>query len=720
MLHLSRNASYSICRRSFYRSVSTWTPLTTAFNTLPTKRINFTRDDVVNAILLHIFRQAFNYALSLQGLFRQPELRSSEGFYLLRDNVESRTQELIEEAISQQRSRKMVDIFDELSDSLCKVADLAEFVRIAHPKRKYTQSAEEACISICSVVESLNTHKPLYQALSKVVQHGDTQPTSEVDQHVARLFLFDFEQCGIHLPEQERLRVVRLNDAILQLGQKFMNGAVQPSILPRSYVPEAIRNYFPTSGENIIITGLCTNAENVRMREAAYRLYLQPFETQESLLRDLLLCRYELARSCGFETYAHRALNGSTMERPERVQEFIDVLSEKLRPRADADFALMSEMKQRESGEVGVFVEVWDTPYFTTQLRRQSLEEQANEFLPYFSLGGCMDGLDNLLHALYGVRLQNTDMEPGESWHNDIYKLAVVHEEEGLLGYIYCDFFERAGKPNQDCHFTIQGGKRLPDGTYQLPIVVVMLGLPQPRWSGPTLLSPARVDNLFHEMGHAMHSMLARTEYQHVTGTRCSTDFAEVPSVLMEYFAGDPRVLRTFARHFQTNEPIPENMLRRLCASKHLFAASETQLQVFYSALDQKYHSTASQLSGSTTEILRKVQGRYYGLPFVENTAWQLRFSHLVGYGAKYYSYLVSKTIASWIWQTYFEANPFNRQAGEKYRKEILAHGGAVPSRKLVDNFLQRDMTPNVLADSLITEIDSNESKIKDLIISRN
>ncbi|EDV38196.1 uncharacterized protein Dana_GF13838 [Drosophila ananassae] len=700
MLQLSRSASYSICRWQLYRSVSTWTPLTTAFNSLPTKRINFTRDDV--------------------GLFRLPELRSSEGFYLLRDNVESRTQELIEEAISQQRSRKMVDIFDELSDSLCKVADLAEFVRIAHPKRKYTQCAEEACISICGVVESLNTHKPLYQALSNVVQHGDTQSTSEVDQHVARLFLFDFEQCGIHLPEQERLRVVRLNDAILQLGQKFMNGAVQPSILPRSYVPEEIRNYFPTSGENVIITGLCTNAENVRMREAAYRLYLQPSETQESLLRDLLVCRYELARSCGFATYAHRALNGSTMERPERVQEFIDVLSDKLRPRADADFALMSEMKRREGGDIGDLVEIWDTPYFTTQLRRQSLEEQANEFLPYFSLGGCMDGLDNLLQALYGVRLQNTDMEPGESWHNDIYKLAVVHEEEGLLGYIYCDFFERAGKPNQDCHFTIQGGKRLPDGTYQLPIVVVMLGLPQPRWSGPTLLSPARVDNLFHEMGHAMHSMLARTEYQHVTGTRCSTDFAEVPSVLMEYFAGDPRVLRTFARHFQTHEPIPENMLRRLCASKHLFAASETQLQVFYSALDQEYHSAAPQLGFNTTEILRNVQGRYYGLPYVENTAWQLRFSHLVGYGAKYYSYLVSKTIASWIWQTYFEANPFNRQAGEKYRKEILAHGGAVPSRKLVANFLQRDMTPNVLADSLITEIDSDESKIKDLIISRN
>ncbi|KAH8297311.1 hypothetical protein KR044_010304 [Drosophila immigrans] len=703
MLKISRNTANAVLQRCQSRKLlTTWSPLATAFNAPPAKRINFTRNDV--------------------GLFGMHELRSADGFYLLRENVENSTQDLITEATSSQRQRKMVDIFDELSDSLCKVADLAEFVRIAHPKNKYMQAAEEACISICGVVESLNTHKPLYQALSRVVHDGDFLPTTEVDRHVAKLFLFDFEQCGIHLPEEERLRVVRLNDYILQLGQKFMNGAAQPTVLSRSSVPSDIQHYFPSSGDNIIVTGLCTNAANVQMREAAYRLYLQPSDSQEELLKDLLICRNELARSCGFETYAHRALNGSTMESPELVRQFIDELSEQLRPRADADFALMTQMKRKESGQPRALAEIWDTPYFTTQLKRQSLEEQANEFLPYFSLGGCMEGLDNLLHSLYGVRLQTAEMEPGEAWHSDIYKLAVVHDDEGLLGYIYCDFFERSGKPNQDCHFTIQGGKRLADGSYQLPIVVVMLGLAQPRWtgSGPTLLSPARLDNLFHEMGHAMHSMLARTEHQHVTGTRCATDFAEVPSVLMEYFASDPRVLRTFARHFQTHKPISEDMLQRLCASKHLFAASETQLQVFYSALDQVYHGDMAVQGSSTTETLRAVQQRYYGLPYVDNTAWQLRFSHLVGYGAKYYAYLISKTIASWIWQTYFEANPFNRQAGEKYRAEILAHGGAVPSRKLVANFLQRELTPRILADSLIHEIDMDESKIKELIVSRN
>ncbi|XP_017463743.1 PREDICTED: mitochondrial intermediate peptidase [Rhagoletis zephyria] len=696
MIRTGRKGAVVSALKQLRQNVSTWsTPLATAFNSPPYKKINFTRDE--------------------SGLFCLPELRSFEGFYLMRDNVANKTDELITEAISTNRRRKMVEIFDELSDSLCKVADLAEFIRIAHPKIKYSQAAEEACITISGIVENLNTHKPLYMALRDVVENGDFIPTSDVDKHVSKLFLFDFEQSGIHLPENERQKVVRLNDYILQLGQKFMTGAVQPTIVRRSDVPSSVRSYFPSEGDNVLVSGLYTNSSNNQARETAYRLFLQPSQQQDQLLSDLLLCRHELARTCGFETYAHRALNGSTVEHPQMVKEFLDELSHGLRPRADADFRIMEQMKRQDSGIADARLASWDPPYFTSQMERKSLNANTSEFLPYFSLGGCMEGLEYIMRSLYGISLKNTEMEPGEAWNNDIYKISVVHESEGLLGYIYCDFFERNGKPNQDCHFTIQGGKMLPDGKYQVPIVVVMLNLSQPHWTGPVLLSPSRVDNLFHEMGHAMHSMLARTEYQHVTGTRCSTDFAEVPSVLMEYFASDPRVLRTFARHFQTQEPISEDMLLRLCASKKLFSASETQIQVFYSALDHVYHSGPIQKNKSTTDTLIKVQSQYYSLPYVENTAWQLRFSHLVGYGAKYYAYLISKTIASWIWQTYFEENPFNRESGEKYRREILAHGGGVPSRQLVTNFLKRDMTPQILAQSLLNEIDMNNERVQDI-----
>jgi mitochondrial intermediate peptidase len=396
----------------------------------------------------------------------------------------------------------------------------------------------------------LNTHRELFQSLKKVVDNGDIVETTEIDDHVAKLFLFDFEQCGIHLEEELRQKVVHLNECILHLGQRFMAGAVNPRSISKKILPENIRHMFSIDGDNILVSGLYADSPNALAREAAYRLYLYPDPHQEDLLSELLRARHDLATICGFKTYGHRALKASTMEHPDVVKEFLDILSEKIAPRAQKDFAIMQQMKLSDGG-LNTSLQAWDSPYFTSRMKNKCLKisSQATEFMPYFSLGGCMEGFNGLMKSLFGIKLENVEMGPGESWSEDVYKLCVTDENDQLLGHIYCDFFERTGKPNQDCHFTIQGGKTLPNGEYQNPIVVVMLNFSLPRWN-PTLLTPSMVDNLFHEMGHAMHSMLGRTEYQHVTGTRCSTDFAEVPSVLMEYFSSDPRVLKTFVSLF--------------------------------------------------------------------------------------------------------------------------------------------------------------------------
>ena len=164
--------------------------------------------------------------------------------------------------------------------------------------------------------------------------------------------------------------------------------------------------------------------------------------------------------------------------------------------------------------------------------------------------------------------------------------------------------------------FFAVGGRLLCDGSYQLPVVVVVCNFPPPSESFAPLLTHSMLENLFHEMGHAMHSMLARTQYQHVTGTRCSTDFAEVPSVLMEFFAWDPRVLVTFARHYKTGQSLPEEMAIRLCQGRTMFGALDMQRQVLYAMIDQIYHGPHP-LSGTTTDILADVQEQYTVIPHV-------------------------------------------------------------------------------------------------------
>ncbi|XP_071860497.1 mitochondrial intermediate peptidase [Bombus fervidus] len=677
-----------------HRNVNTWSSLATAFNSISKEKYGF------------------DFLKKETGLFGIPELKTPEGFNILKDQAISQTDALIAESISQNRKRKMVEIFDDMSDTLCKVADLAEFIRVAHPEKQFVTAAENTSLFVSGIVEKLNTHRELYNALKHVVYNGDTQETSLVDKHVATLFLSDFELCAIHLPESIREKVVQLNYYTLQVGQKFMAGTSNPRAVDANFVPLNVRQYFTQKDNKIHVQGLYVDSPNNLVRETAYRIFLYPDEEQEYLLQELLNSRHILAKLCGFSSYAHRAVKGSTVERPEVIYEFLNILNNNLKHRAMQDFNEMQKMKDAES-PVKQKIMPWDTAYFTTKAKRTWLNMSITEFAPYFSLGACMDGINILIQALYGIRLEYVPVLSGEVWASNVHKIAVIDENGEVLGYIYCDFFEREGKPNQDCHFTIRGGRQLTDGSYQNPIVVLMLSLPVPTWSKPCLLTPASVENLFHEMGHALHSMLGRTKYQHVTGTRCSTDFAEVPSVLMEYFASDPRVVSTFARHFQTLEQIPITLLNKLYASKNIFCASELQNQIYYSMLDQVYHS--AQLEKPSTEILKEIQGKYYELPYVENTAWQLRFSHLVGYGAKYYSYLVSRAIASWIWQTYFQADPFNRTAGDRYRKECLVHGGGKPPSKLVSDFLNKEASASNFAKSLLFEIDIKMEHVEKL-----
>ena len=197
-----------------------------------------------------------------------------------------------------------------------------------------------------------------------------------------------------------------------------------------------------------------------------------------------------------------------------------------------------------------------------SEAKKNYFQVQSSELCKYFSLHNTLDSLGNLFRCLFGVTMETIPTKRGEIWDDDVIKLAFVHESDGLLGYTYCDLFSRPGKTVTGCHFTIQGGRELCDGTYQHPIIARCCNFQRNYGnhdgschdSKTILLSPNAVENLFHEMGHALHSMLGRSRYQNVTGTRCSTDFAEVPSTLMD----DSRVLQSFARHYQTGRPIPK------------------------------------------------------------------------------------------------------------------------------------------------------------------
>uniref|UniRef100_A0A8C1N427 Mitochondrial intermediate peptidase n=1 Tax=Cyprinus carpio TaxID=7962 RepID=A0A8C1N427_CYPCA len=578
-----------------WRTLTTWSPVGAAFNARVHRRLD-------------IFHQ--------NGLFGVPELSCVEGFEVVQDRALQETQQLVEEACRCPPGVQTVEIFDKLSDSLCRVADMADFIKVAHPDPSYREAAERTCINIGTMVERLNTNVDLCKSLKDLLDNEEIFSKLDPEtRRVAELFLFDFEISGIHLDKKKRKEAVNLNVKLLDLSNQFLMSCHMPNRIEKRALPEHIHQHFTKDGNYIQIGGLNADAPDDLVREVAYKVFLYPNENVMHILEELLSCRDKLARLVGYESYAHRALKGTMAKSPGRLysSEIVSLLS----------FSSFNNMA------------CWHVVFY---LCRFNIEPSL--YSPYFSLGACMEGLNGLFTQLYGASLLAEQPSVGEVWSEDVRKLAVVHETEGLLGYIYCDFFYRPDKPHQDCHFTIRGGRQLEDGQYQLPIVVLMLNLPHPTRSAPTLLSPGMMENLFHEMGHAMHSMLGRTRYQHVTGTRCVTDFAEVPSILMEYFATDYRVISQFARHYQTGQ------------------------------------------------------------------AWQLRFSHLVGYGAKYYSYLMSRAVASMVWKQCFYKDPLNRETGERYRREMLAHGGGKEPMLMVEGMLQKRPSIEDFVNALVSDLD--------------
>ena len=334
------------------------------------------------------------------------------------------------------------------------------------------------------------------------------------------------------------------------------------------------------------------------------------------------------------------------------------------------------------------------------------------ELPEYFSVGNCMEGLGLITEHIYGVRLVVTAAEPGEIWHPDVVKLVAHHATEGVLGTIYCDLFARPDKNLGAAQYTLQTGRRVvppppAKATYQNPIVALVCGFQPAVDQGytnqePALLSMSEVETLFHEAGHALHSMFGRTRFQTVAGTRCSLDFVELPSMLMEFFVRDFRVVSQFAYHHATGAPLSQELFERGIQAQDLFPAVGMADSAVHAEVDQRYHSElVSSGEEEATAVLRGVQDEYTELKFC-GTALQYRFSHLSGYAASYYSYLWCKGLAALIWTTSFMDDPLSRTAGDLYRKKVLAYGSARDPWLMVEDVLGYKPTPEDVVDGLI------------------
>ncbi|CAH8563894.1 unnamed protein product [Schistosoma turkestanicum] len=693
------------------------------------------------------------------GLFDHPMLTSAQSFQTLVKSAIEECHVLCDEATSRTRVRKIVQILDDLSDTLCRVADLSDCIRMLHPDEVYRYSALKACQSIGQLVEELNTNSELYNASVRANSSSqvdklipDTHMDS-IDKRVLDLFVADFELSGVQLQDPCRHeQFVRTASLALNYGAKFIQGCHSTVTFPSNFITKSHSN-------SIELVHPLSDHPDPSVRLATYYAYYAPIEGQEKCLEQLLNARHEMAQAAGFENYAQRATLYSLAETPENVDEFLQHVCQKLRPISTnivkkhllpivRNFNQKSEILNLQLDRNANLISPSDLSY-ALGIKRQTL--CSHHLTDYFSLGACMEGVSQLANCLFGLRLEVAPVQPGEIWHPSVIKVHVYSNKNNSIepiGIVYCDLLDRPGKPPQDCHYTIRGGRRLDNGSnsrsYQSPIITLQLTLsPSESNSTPPLLSIGQVENLFHEWGHALHSMLARTRYQHVTGTRCSTDLAELPSTLFEHFALDPRVVLEYARHWKTGQkPDPNELiaLQQLSIGRGLGQSLEVSQQATYAILDQVLHSGSTEttllpyaklthkssgLWPASTELLSDIQCKA-GLSDWSNCspphlgAWTHRFSHLVNYGGRYYAYLMAKAGADLVWRRYFSNDPWCSSSGQIYMEKLLCHGGEYPPASLLSDLLNYGdndntnkeiviLSPRKLAEGLTDQLEEME-----------
>ncbi|PON89458.1 Peptidase M3A/M3B [Trema orientale] len=644
-------------------------------------------------------------AATTTGLYGFPRLKNPKGFHRFVDDAIERSGELVSYIATMPSSSEIIRAMDEISDTICSVVDSAELCRHTHPDREFVEEANKAWMRINEYLHYLNTNHTLYDAVKKTER--ERHLLTEEAQRAAHYLRIDFERGGFHLCAEKLDRVNQLSIEISQLCREFNeNIVIDPGsvdVFPSSRIPKNLHHlvkpiYRSTSassreplkpGDTMkekgfriktdppTLSSILQLTPDDEVRKMAYLRGNSSPQANLGVLNKLMGARHELAQILGYRNYAEFSMKPNMASSPLVVMSFLEEISNIIRPSADEEYRKIRDFKREKCAQGSGDLEPWDEAYYTSLMKSSTYNLDSSVVASYFPLPQCIKGLKVLVQSLFGATFCSVPLAPGESWHPDVLKMSLHHPDEGDLGYLYLDLLSRKGKYPGCAHFAIKGGRQVSETDYQLPVVALVCnfsGSPDPL---NVRLNHWELETLFHEFGHALHSLLSRTDYQHFSGTRVALDLAETPSNLFEYYAWDYRVLRTFARHHSTGEVIPQKLVESMEGARKMFAATELQRQIFYAIIDQTLFGEQPNPPRDTSSIVADLKTKYTSWKHVEGTHWQSRFNHLLNYGAGYYSYLYAKCFAASIWKKLCKEDPLSLSTGVALRKEFLQHGGA-------------------------------------------
>ena len=409
--------------------------------------------------------------------------------------------------------------------------------------------------------------------------------------------------------------------------------------------------------------------------------------------------RIQSAQLLGYRTYADYALEVRMAKDAGTVNKFLADLMNPSLPYARADVKMVEDFA-RKNGFEGDRLMGWDFSYWSEKLQKAEYDLSEELLKPYFKLENCIDAVFDLAHRLYGINFKIREDIPG--YHKDVKVYEVTDEDGSHLALFYADFFPRPSKRG-GAWMTEFRGQSIKDGAERRPFISIVTNFSKPTASTPSLITHYEFTTFLHEFGHALHGMLAEGRYGSLTGTSVARDFVELPSQIMENWGYEPEYLNTFAKHYQTGESIPMELIDKIVASKNSLSGYSQVRQLQFGLLDMAWHSLESLPQTDPVSFEKAALKPYEVMPGVAETAISPGFSHIFagGYAAGYYSYKWAEVLEADAFSLFQEKGIFNTEVSHSFRENILSRGGSEDAAVLYRNFRGHDPEPEALMKKL-------------------
>ena len=611
------------------------------------------------------------------------------------------------------------EIHDRLSQFWSPISHLNSVQNTPEIREAYNASLPK----LSDYYTELGQNKALYEAYKALAESDEAKSLTPAQAEALTQTIRDFELSGVGLEGEPKKRYGEISARLSELGSQFGENVLDSTRawsklitdeaelagLPESALAQAKQMAQAKEQEGWLFTldipsylPVMSYADSQELRKEMYTAYATRASELSSegkfdnapLIDEILALRHEMAQILGFDNYAELSVATKMAESGQQVVDFLSDLAVKSKPSAESDLA---DLKAFAKAEYGVEeLNSWDVGYYAEKLREKKYSISQEVLRPYFPINKVLSGLFHTAQTLFGVDIR--EESDFDTYHKDVQLFTISKNGEDIARF-FLDPYAREGKRGGAWMDVCRVRRRLDDGRLQLPVAYLVCNFTQPIGDKPALLTHDEVTTLFHEFGHGLHHMLTQVEVSSVSGINgVAWDAVELPSQFMENWCWEPEALAHIAGHFETNEPLPQDLLDKMLAAKNFQSGMQMVRQLEFSLFDFRLHREY-QDGIKAQDVLDEVRSQVAVTVPPAFNRFQNSFSHIFagGYAAGYYSYKWAEVLSADAFSKFEEDGIFNTETGAHFRDTILANGGSRPAAELFEAFRGREPSVDAL-----------------------